>query len=120
MTVSNAEDLAAFQVSNNADWNETFDVLDGDVPFDLTGCSLKMQLRETPDGSTVFLNLDSNQTYSGIRVLSDKKTISIKVTASAMAVVPAGSYVRDILILRGGEVIYAGRGPVTVLQGITR
>lgn len=120
MTVSNAEDLAAFSVSNNADWNETFDVKDGDQPFDLTGCSLKMQLRLTPEHPDVYLNLDSDQTYSGIRILSDRTTISIKVTASTMEGVPAGSYIRDILILRGGEVIYAGRGPVTVLQGITR
>ena len=120
MTISNAEDLAEFKASNNADWNETFDVKDGDQPFPLAGCSLRMQLRLTPDHPDVYLNLDSNQTYSGIRILSDQSTISIKVTASTMEGVPAGSYVRDILIFRGGEVIYAGRGPVTVFQGITR
>lgn len=120
MTVSNAEGLPAITISNNVDWNETFDVMDGDVPFNLAGCGLRMDLRPTPESPEVPLSLDSDESHSGIRVMSNLTTIAIKVPRSRMEGVPPGSYVRDILILRGGETIYAGRGPVTVLQGITR
>lgn len=112
--------LPDFVVSNNADWpHESFTVKDGEDPMSLMGCTLRMQLRATP--TTRVAALDLSAPSQGITINDEAGgTFSIYVPAATMSLVAAGLYVRDILISRADETIYAGRGGVTVLQGITR
>lgn len=112
--------LPDFTVSTNADWpHESFTVKDGNTPMSLMGCTLRMQMRATPTARVAALDLAAPSL--GITVNDEAGgTFSIYVPAATMSLVAPGTYVRDILISRNDETIYAGRGSVTVLQGITR
>lgn len=120
MTTSSAQDLPSITLSNNADWLETlptpFDA------FDLTRCSIRMQIRRSPESRAVFAEAATPNSVglaepdgSGNRL-----SYTIRVPAQAMRRVPSGDYVRDVLIERDGATIFAGRGSVTIIQGVTR
>lgn len=113
-----ASDLPDIVVSNNADYEEAHDVMDGDQPLDLTGCSVRMQLRATPTDSRAYLDLSSPS--GGATINLAEMSIALRAPVTVMQIVPAGDYVRDILILKGDQTLFAGRGKVTVVAGITR
>lgn len=118
-----ASDLAAITVSNNADWNESFDVMDGGQPFDLTGCTIHMQLRRDPLDAAAYLDLASPLRGISLATAADgtpNAAVHIYAPLVMMSAIPQGKYLRDILIRRGSEVLFAGRGDVEVIQGITR
>lgn len=119
-----ADGLDDLVLSTNADYEEAFDIVEveqgeDDEPFDLTNCTARMQLRVTPSDSRAYLDLNS-EPGGGISLNVTEGSIAIRAPASSMALVPPGTLVRDILLFRGDDVIYAGRGSVTVLKGITR
>ncbi|SER56611.1 hypothetical protein SAMN05216548_1262 [Faunimonas pinastri] len=117
---SGAAALDDITVSNNADWPpESYTVAGSDgTVMSLSGCTVAMQIRESADSTSVLLDLVSPAT--GITISDDETAFTIGPNAALMSAVGAGDYVRDIIITRGTETLYGGRGSVTVLQGITR
>lgn len=65
-----------------------------ETPTDLTGCTVKMQVRETPASSTVILEISTANGYAVIDPLNGK--ISITVPSSVTATLPPGLYVYDL------------------------
>lgn len=122
MTISGAADLPAIQISNNADWPpESYTVKDeAGVIMPLTGCVVRMQLRAVNDPGTARLDL-STSPIRGIVINNEAGGVfTVAPPFILLSTLPAGEYLRDIVIHRGPEAIFAGRGPVTILHGITR
>lgn len=107
--VSWAADLPWITVSNNADWNESFNVFNGAVPANLTDVTFRMQMRSL-GGNIAFIDAGA---LPGEMVINGNPTfgvMTVRVPAERLRGIPPGVYIRDIIMLRGGERIYAGRG----------
>jgi SPRY domain len=116
--VSWAANLPWITVSNNADWNESFNVRDGLGPADLTDVTFRMQMRSL-GGNIAFIDAGALPGEMVVNGNPHKGAMTIRIPAERLRGIPPSVYVRDIIMLRGGERIYAGRGQVTVIRGIT-
>ena len=116
LVINSVEPLPDLILSNNAEWNEAFDII-GLTSIELIRCKAYMQLRVIPESVGVYL--DKSTAYDGGMKLDPvAKTMVLRV--SAPLPIPVGLYVRDILIVMNGrDSMYAGRGSVQILQGVT-
>jgi len=120
MTTNAVADLPAISLSNNADWLETLPTpIEG---LDLTPCTLRMQLRRSPEARAVQAEAATPNAIALAEPEEDGTRLSytIRIPAQAMRRISAGDYIRDVLIEREGSTIYAGRGTVAIVQGVTR
>lgn len=122
MTTSGAAPLEAIELSNNADWAEAHVVTGLPEEYAIADLTARMQVRGNEGASPRPVIDASTDLYSWLRFVEMDEDIvfAINVPATAMRSVPLGTYKRDILIYHGTSVIYAGRGDVTVIRGVTR
>jgi len=81
------------QIWQNDTWSQIFQLKANDIPIDLTGAFVEIQVRQTPTSSTAVMTLDSNDngiTLGGVDL--NQITINSPVTATA------GGYVYDMTI----------------------
>ncbi len=106
---------ATFQ--NNADWNEAFDIAINSSLRTLKGARAFMQMRAS-DNAPAVLDLKSGE---GLTLREADKVLIIKVPMRAMERISPGVYSRDIIVQwNEREVLFAGRGFITITPGITR
>lgn len=116
--ISGAVDLPPLILSNNTEWNEVFD-LAGFTATDYLRARAYMQLRASPADIAVLVDLSSPA--GGIVLDAVDSTLHIFVPGPAMRLLPPGTYVRDIVITENvREVLFAGRGVITIVQGVTQ
>jgi hypothetical protein len=88
-------------------------------PVNLGGYTARMQVRETVDASTALLSLTTEN--SRIVLGGTAGTITLTVSATDTAAVPAGEYVYDLEIVSGlGTVTRLIQGCFTVDAEVTR
>ncbi len=88
------------------------------VPVDLTGCTARMQIRETIPSSVVLHSLTTEN--GGITLGGVAGTIALLIPATATAAFAWTSGVWDLEIVNGTEVTRLLYGPVVVTQEVTR
>jgi hypothetical protein len=104
-----------FEVSNNADWEDYFELRDEAGAVDLTGFSFLMDVRK--EGELVFHAATSNGQF--VVIDAQAGVCGIKVPAAVMEGVAPGLYDCDCLMLETGRVLSLFTGKVLVKQGIT-
>jgi hypothetical protein len=86
------------QIWQNNTWSQIFQLSANEIPIDLTGAFVEIQVRQYPNSSTAVMTLDSNDNgiiLGGVDL--NQITINAPVTAAA------GSYVYDMTILFPNE-----------------
>lgn len=112
-----ATTLEPVTFQNNQDWNESFEI-DGLLQADYQRVRAYMQMRPFAGALEVVLDLSSPR--SGMSLDPLKNFLRINAPYSQMKLIPAGEYIRDIVIIRRSrEYLFAGRGNVTIIEGIT-
>lgn len=87
-------------------------------PVNLTGYTARMQVRRVASSPYLYLSLTSS---SGMTLGGAAGTVSISISASALASIPAGSYVYDVeLVSAGGAVVKPIVGSFTLSAEVTR
>ena len=108
--------------SNNADFGCTFLIRTaGNAPYDLTGASLEMSLKNRP-GQTAAATFATSGTAPNlvIRPPATGGIVDLSVPFAAMATLSAGLYFWDLLALESSTSrIFLGGGTLLVTQGIT-
>jgi hypothetical protein len=89
------------------------------VPYNLTGFTARMHVRNTvTDTGTVLIRTTSN---GGILLGGATGVVTVKLTATESAAIPAGRYVYDLeLVSAGGEVSRLVEGSFIVRPEVTR
>jgi hypothetical protein len=84
----------------------------------LTGATAKMQLRNTATGSVIIKELTTEN--GGITLGGITGTISLFISAVDTALIAAGNYVYDLIIISGSNINKPLYGTFTVRAGVTR
>lgn len=100
-----------------ATYSKSFLVKIATVPWNLTGYTAAMQVRESADADTILLSLTSG---SGITLGGTAGTIDLLISATDTAGVPAGSYSYDLELNSGTEVTRLLEGSFNVSGQVTR
>jgi hypothetical protein len=106
-------------VWTNADWLDGLEYWDQRTPpqpIDMGGIEFEMEMRTAPPAVTVVLKASTD---NGLIVVY-ANTWQFKIPAMTMNLVPAATYVYDMLAVADGYVRIIASGGVTVNQGITR
>lgn len=115
-----------FVVATNEDWRDSISLVTNpgesdEAPYDLTGSSFSMQLRNVAESLRVVLDLSTD---NGRIIVADPETggnLSIFVPKSAIDEIGPGSFSHDIIWTRGdGAIVNLAAGTVTFTLGITR
>lgn len=115
-----------FAVATNEDWRDSISLVTNpgesdETPYDLTGSSFSMQLRNVAESLRVVLDLS---TENGRIVVADPEpdgNLSIMVPQSVIDDVGPGIFIHDIVWTRGdGAIVNLAAGTVTFTLGITR
>lgn len=98
-----------------ATFNLNFRVETDGIPWDLTGYTFAMQVRKSTSATTTLLNLTS-------ATMNSQGHVSVTVSASTMAGVPAGRWVYDIELTAGpgGQVTRILEGRFIVTAEVTQ
>lgn len=90
-----------------------------DVAVNLTGCTAKMQIRETFEASTALATVDTSG--GGIVLGGTAGTITLNIPAATTATLTPGTFVYDILLTwpSGAKQVIV-RGTVMVLPRVTQ
>jgi hypothetical protein len=105
------------QIWRNDTWSQVFQLTANEVPIDLSGSYIEIQVREYPDSSSAKLTLD-NETNGGIIIGGlDNNQIYINKAVD----VNAGTYVYDMVVQfpNGNEKTYIW-GNFIVYEDITK
>ena len=99
-----------------------FKYLDPDgVPFDVSGYTAAMEVRETYHSGTTLVSVSSEGSAPGITLGSTDGLITVVVSAAVMADIPAGVFVYDLELVDGvGVVSKPVRGQFEVRPEVTR
>jgi hypothetical protein len=105
-------------VPQGATFTRTFDVSIDAVPWDFTGYSARMMVRESFDSTVPILSLTN---FDGITI-DDAGSITVTIPADVTEALEAGSYVYDLEVeSAGGEVTrLLPTASFTVTPGVTR
>jgi hypothetical protein len=105
------------QIWRNDTWSQVFQLTANEVPIDLTGSYIEIQVREYPDSSSAKLTLD-NETNGGITIggLNNNQIYINKAVDMS-----AGTYVYDMVVQfpNGNEKTYIW-GNYIVYEDITK
>jgi hypothetical protein len=105
------------QIWRNDTWSQVFQLTANEVPIDLTGSYIEIQVREYPDSSSAKLTLD-NETNGGITIggLNNNQIYINKAVD-----MNAGTYVYDMVVQfpNGNEKTYIW-GNYIVYEDITK
>lgn len=104
------------KIWRNDTWSQTFAILADTTPVDLTGCTIVIQVRQTPSSANVDLTLSTANSSISIGGLNRNQiTLNKKVDISA------GSYVYDMNVtFPSGEVKTYIWGNFIVQEDITK
>ena len=101
-----------------ATFNEVFTYKVGGTPVNLGGYTARMQVRRTPSSSTKIVDLVSP---AGITLGGATGQISVDISATTMAGIPAGKYRYDLEIISStGTVTRLLEGVFVVTAEVTR
>jgi len=106
--------ITAYQGAN---YSKTFTITQSDVPFDLTGYTAAMQVREGYSSPNALLSLTSG---SGIVLGGTAGTVQINISASQSSAIPAGAYAYDLELTLSGAVTRLLQGSFSVVGNITK
>lgn len=106
-------------VAQGATYSRTFTVTIDAAPWDFTGYTAAMMVRESFDSELPTLSLSDGD---GITLGGAAGTIDVEITATQTEDLAAGSYVYDLEVTSaGGEVTrILPTAPFTVMPGVTR
>lgn len=104
------------KIWRNDTWSQTFAILADTTPVDLTGCTIVIQVRQTPSSATVDLTLSTANSSISIGGLNRNQ-----ITLNKKVDVAAGSYVYDMNVtFPSGEVKTYIWGNFIVQEDITK
>lgn len=115
-----------FAVATNEDWRDSISLVTNpgesdEAPYDLTGSSFSMQLRNVAESLRVVLDLSTD---NGRIIVADPETdgnLSIFVPREVIDDIGPGMFVHDIVWTRGdGAIVNLAAGTVTFTLGVTR
>lgn len=115
-----------FAVATNEDWRDSISLVTNpgesdEAPYDLTGSSFAMQLRNVAESLRVVLDLSTD---NGRIIIGDPETdgdLSIIVPQAVIDDIGPGIFIHDIVWTRGdGAIVNLAAGTVTFTLGITR
>ena len=107
-----------FQARQGATFDRSFTWKPGGTAADLAGFTARMQVRRTVRSTEPVVSLTH---ASGITLGGEAGTVSLLISASAMADIPARSYVYDIELIDGvGTVFPVLSGNFVVSVEVTR
>lgn len=108
-------------VRNNADFAVAFVYKDqDDNPIDLTGKTLRMQIRRPASGVQVWANLTS-ETDGGIEVTDAAGgAFQLVIPMATLLKMPPGTYEHDLVAVAGSSRDMIWKGELVVEQGVTR
>lgn len=105
---------ADIAITDNADWALPLFFTDGnDAPYDFTGDSFKMDVRETPASAPVAQLTTANGGIDSTDLANGHVTLHL---AKGLT---AGTYVYDLIRVTGAAQEYLIGGKLTVRQGVT-
>lgn len=109
-------DIVATQGSN---YSVTLTYKDSNgAAVNLTGYTSRMQVRKVAPSPYAYLSLTSS---SGITLGGVAGTVTINISAAALASIPAGSYVYDVELVSGsGAVVKPIAGSFSLTAEVTR
>jgi hypothetical protein len=100
-----------------ATFDRTFNLSIGGTAVDLSNYTAAMQVREYADAPTTFISLTNG---SGITLGGTAGTISVLISSTASAAIPAGSYSYDLELNSGSTVTRLLQGSFNVTGNVTR
>ncbi len=103
-----------FRVSNNEDWNETFQLLDVNGPVDLTSYDLKMTIA-AQGLSAIDLVIGDGLAISN----AEDGEFSISVSQSVIGQLIVKPYVHDLLMIKDGKIQQLFKGNWILEKGVT-
>ena len=106
--------ITAYQ---GATYSKTFSITQADVPFDLTGYTAAMQVREGYSSADALLSLTSS---AGIVQCGTAGTVQISISAAKSSAIPEGYYAYDIELTLTGAVTLLLQGSCSVVGNITK
>ena len=109
-----------FTIYQGSDFDCTIQWLSNNTPVDLTGCALRMQIRESAKSPIVILSLTTENGLLSI-VPGDQGFIKITVSAELSRTLDFKTAVYDLEInFSGGKITRFLQGTVTLSQEVTR
>jgi hypothetical protein len=118
---------AQVNIAKNEDWVVPFvygstDDLGAFTPIDLTGSTLRLEIRKQETDKEALVWVDSGTEIGGIAITdADGGEFTITITRAGLAHLSAGTFVTDLVRVQpSGMVERIFEGPVTVVEGTTR
>jgi len=107
-----------FTLPQGSTWDDVWTLKIAGTPYDLTGCTARLQFRKAPTSDTTALSITSS---SGITLGGAAGTVTFNVADTTTAAIEAGVYVYDLEIETAGGVTSRWvQGKVNVSAEVTR
>jgi hypothetical protein len=104
-------------VKNGDTWRFSFVWSNNNTPIDLTGCTAKMQIRD----SSGTLLATASSANSEITIIGSTGTVNVVFPAATTATIPAGSYLSDLQVTFADNTVTSSSTiTITVAEGITQ
>lgn len=108
----------SFVIEAGATLNFQFTILSNNEPWDLTGFSARMDIRESTDSPDALISLVDGD---GIILGDEEGTVEVEIDAVTTSTFPSGRYVYDLEIeSAGGTVWRVIEGKVNVRPEVTQ
>jgi hypothetical protein len=104
---------AQIDIAHGSDWNDSFQVIEGGIAWDLTGAVVELVIRPAYD-DTILLALLSSVT--GDILIGDAATGKVQIYRPGwwVTTLPAGAWAFVLRVLKDGEAREIARGPMIV------
>ena len=107
-----------FTLPQGSTWDDVWTLKVAGTPYNLTGCTARLQFRKSPSSPTTALSITSS---SGITLGGSAGTITFNVTDTMTSAIDSGIYVYDLEIETAGGVTSRWvEGKVNVSAEVTR
>lgn len=90
-----------FELPQGSTWDDVWTLKVAGVPYNLTGCTARLQFRKAPTSSTAALSITSS---SGMTLGGSAGTVTFNVSDITTSAIPAGIYVYDLEVETAGGV----------------
>lgn len=90
-----------FELPQGSTWDDVWTLKVAGVPYNLTGCTARLQFRKAPTSPTAALSITSS---SGITLGGAAGTVTFNVADTVTSAIDAGIYVYDLEIETSGGV----------------
>jgi len=90
-----------FELPQGSTWDDVWTLKVAGTPYNLTGCTARLQFRKAPTSPTAALSITSS---SGITLGGSAGTVTFNVADTVTAAIDAGIYVYDLEVETAGGV----------------